>query len=278
MQRKTNKAQLKGLVFLVSILLILVNACNDSEKESVFFEDEEISTLETEQEAEMYFNMIESIGNAAILELESNSGGRIEQPADPEFSCAEVNWDEENSRIVIDFGDGCKGPDNRTRKGKVIIEYEVNELLVESEFVTVLENFYVDTIKIEGTRTVTIESLSSEAISYTAVIEGGKIIWPNKTFITRESEGLHTIKYSDLSLKIEGEASGSTKSGVSYASETKDPLVFKSDCLEYRLPVSGSKTITVEKLPLITVNYGDGECDNKFTVAIGEKSKEISLD
>lgn len=273
-----NKTRLKGLVFLFSMLLILVNACNESEKEDVYFEDGEISVLETEQEAEMYFNIVESIGIAAILEFGSNSGARTEQTVNPEFACAEVNWNLENRRIVIDFGDGCKGPDNRTRTGKVIVEYSMDELVVESEFVTVLQNFYVDDVKIEGSRKITIESLSSEAISYTAVIEGGKITWPDETFVTRESEGLHTIKYSDLSLTLEGEASGTTKAGVSYFTETKDALIFKSDCLEYRLPVSGSRTITVEKLPLITVNYGNGDCDNKFTVSIGERSKEIALD
>jgi hypothetical protein len=77
---------------------------------------------------------------------------------------------------------------------------------------------------------------------------------------------------------VSGVASGKTKSGVEYTAETVEPLVFKSMCRgTWYIPASGIKTITMPELPVITVDYGDGECDNKFTVIMDRGSKEMTL-
>ena len=282
----TNKVIPRWTAFLFSFVFLFFTACdNESETPTVNFDEDEKSAYEAEESVENIFDVIESITNSAIQYAESNSGGRIAVITDPELACAEVSFTgtRESGRLEINFGDGCEGPDGKVRKGIIVIEYEGHWLATGSKIWTVLKDFYIDNVKVEGTRILTNVSVDLESLVYTVEIIGGKVIWPDQTFLTRESERTHTWFYGngldDFEVYVEGTASGKTKLGVDYTSKTVEPLVFKSSCRgnTIYLPASGIKTITIPEKPVITVNYGGGDCDNKFTISIGESSKEVTL-
>ncbi|MFV1976087.1 MAG: hypothetical protein ACC651_10080, partial [Candidatus Scalindua sp.] len=251
----------------------------------VNFNEEEKSAYEAEESVENLFDVIESITNSAIKVSESNSGGRVAEINDPELACATVDFTgtRQSGRVEINFGDGCEGPDGKIRKGIIVVEYDGHWLVNDSKIYTVLKNFYVDDVKIEGTRILTNVSVDLEALVYTVEIINGKVIWPDETFLTRESDRTHTWIFGngldDFELHVEGEALGKTRLGVEYTSKTIEPLIFKSSCRgnTIYLPVSGVKTITIPERPVITVNYGLGDCDNKFEISIGEGSKEVTV-
>jgi len=275
---------------LLSFSFIFFTACDDAgEETNVVFEEQEESAFESEELAETMFDVIESITNSAINLSDANTGGRIAETEDPELACAEVSWqgDNQGGRVEINFGDGCQGPDGKVRKGTVVVEYEGHWLVKGSKVYTVLKNFSIDNISVEGTRILTNVSIDMESLVYTVEIKGGKIFWigddEKEYVITRESERMHTWIFGDglddFELHVEGHASGISRDGVGYYSEIDQPLIFKSSCRgnTIYLPTSGSKTIMINDKLTIKLNYGTGDCDNKVIVNIGEQNKEIEI-
>lgn len=275
---------------VVFSMLVFTSCENKEDGPEVVFEEEEQAAYEAEESAENLFDVVESITNSAIQLAETNAGGRIAVSDDPEIACAAVQFEgtEQSGRIEINFGEGCEGPDGRTRKGIIVVEYDGNWKIKGSKIYTILKNFYVDGFRVEGTRILTNVSLDLDSLVYTVEIIGGKITWPAEEgvepkYLTRESDRLHTLIFgenlTDFELHVEGEASGISREGVEYSTKTVEPLVFKSSCrgnLIY-IPTSGIKIITIPGKPEITINYGTGDCDKTFNIKIGEQSKDITI-
>lgn len=276
----------KWLTFGLTFILIFFTACNNDEENNLTLTEEEQAAYEAEESTESFFEVVESITTSAIQYAGANTGGRIAESSDPEIACATILFEGtfNTGRIEINFGEGCEGPDGKVRSGIVVVEYEGNWLTQGAVTWTVLKDFYVDDLKIEGTRTVTTKAFDQAemVLTQTVKIDNGKVIWPDETFITRTSERTHKLKvgesFSDIELEVSGVASGVTRAGYEYSAETVEPLIFKSACRgSIYLPASGIKTITIQELPVITVDYGDGTCDNTFMVIMERGKKEITL-
>ena len=78
---------------------------------------------------------------------------------------------------------------------------------------------------------------------------------------------------------IEGTASGVTRGGRTYKATITEKVVFKVSCANDRIfiPTQGKKDIEVDGSLKITVDYGDGTCDNTVTLTKGEDSREIDV-
>lgn len=275
----------KMFSFTLSLVFIFFMACNDDNENNVTFTESEKSAYEAEESTENIFDIVESITLAAMDFSDANTGGRLAVFQNPETSCAEISFTpgDEVNKVVIDFGSGCVGPDGKTRKGKVIVDYKGSWLVQGSLVTTVLQDFYIDGIKVEGTRVVNSFGYQNSTLTLKVQIAGGKVIWPDETFLTRTSTRTHKLKIGqsldEIELEVTGEAAGVTREGIEYVVETVEPLLFKGSCRgnTIYLPVSGIKTITIPELPVLTVNYGAGDCDNKITVILNRGSKEITL-
>ena len=272
----------KRLIFLLSIFPFIFLAC-DTGNETAEFTPELQASYEGEESAEAMYNAVESVTGAVILMSDANSGGRVAVPVNPMLDCAEITFegDVNSGRIEADFGDGCEMPNGKVVKGSVVVEYEGLWIASGSKIYVVLKDFFVDGIQVEGTIIYTNTGMDMNAWVFTVELTNGKITWPDGTYLTRESDRTYTLSANgeEFELQIEGTASGTTRKGYTYSSEITEPLVLKTSCLkeQYFVPSSGMKTIEVKDLGTMTVNYGDGECDNKITVSIGPLSKEIDL-
>jgi len=280
------KRTISYITLLLAFSLVLFTACNKDGENNLQLTEEEQSAYEAEESTESFFDVVESITNSAIQYSEASAGGRITIGTDPEIACAAIvlSGTTESGRIELNFGEGCTGPDGKTRKGTVVVEYEGNWLTQGAVTWTILKDFYVDGLKIEGTRTVTTKAVDLEKLELiqSVKIDEGKVIWPDGTYITRQSERTHKLligeNWTGIQIEVSGVASGITRAGVAYSAVTEEPLVFKTECRgSAYIPASGIKVITIPDLPLITVNYGDGACDNKFTIIMDRGSKEIAL-
>jgi hypothetical protein len=186
--------------------------------------------------------------------------------------------------VSIDFGQaGCVGPFGTTRKGKIVVTITDRYFKEGSVRTITFDNFYVDEFKIEGTKTVTNEGLNNDGFMYfTVALTGGKIIAPAGQEITREFthtrtwiEGQHTPRWRwDDKYLIDGEASGINRFGKTYTRTITSSLLFETAC---RWITAGTIEIQPEDLPLITLNYGTGECDDTATITVNGESKKISL-
>jgi hypothetical protein len=199
-------------------------------------------------------------------------------------------------KIVLDFGAGCAGRDGRIRSGKIITTYTNRLIYPGATATSTFENYKVDSIKVEGTHTITNKSIvgGSQTNLLTLIwkveVDGARLSKPNGNYTEWNSsktitqiEGMNTslIPLDDI-YKIEGQANGKVKRNdllVAWKAEITEPLIKKFTCRwivkgvikVVRLNLSGNS-------PWISVlNYGNGDCNKNATMTINGITREITL-
>ena len=190
-------------------------------------------------------------------------------------------------KIIIVYETGCIY-NGRTFEGTLTITktgkwYEVNT----ETTITLGNDFYIDGYKVEGQKTVTTTSLDwgpSLGIILRAVFDisviNAKITTPDGEVLTWSSERMHTWTIETttpfLFLRVDGTASGINRDDVSYTLTIAETLLWKVGC---PYVVDGILKITSDDVKQeIVIDYGDGTCDDKATIAIGKKKpKDFTL-
>lgn len=279
------------------LALTTVFSCTD-EVGPIFTEDDSVS-VENEAVAESYFEDADDItalvvasDNGTVEGGKVSEGGRKINLSDFRLKCAEVTIEfADNSTILqpkgtitIDFGDGCEDDRGNIRSGKIIITFIGRRFLPQSSIVTTFDGYTINGVLVEGTRTVTNSSGSLEDHpSFTIVVEGGKLTWPDGTSATRESnrkrEWIRSNNPLNDEWRVTGNAAGTNRREMSYTMEITEALVYKRQCAvsnKIFMPVAGEKVLTTENRQM-KINYGDGECDKKVEVTINGKSKDVEI-
>jgi hypothetical protein len=175
--------------------------------------------------------------------------------------------------ITLDFGSGCTDLRGNVREGKIIITYNGRRFIPGSTVILTTDGYSINGIALEGTRTLTNISGSTEAApKFSIVLTGGKATFPDGSVALREAsftrEWIRAANPTEDQLRVEGSASGTTRRERSYTMTIEETLVYKRFC---ELPVSGVKIFTVDGKP-ITIDYGDGECDRSVTYTVGDNT------
>ena len=181
--------------------------------------------------------------------------------------------------VIIDFGTGCSEPNGPTRKG--VIKIEVSKLFFNTGATAKItfQNYSVNDIKVEGTQTITnLSGTTGRAYSYTVV--GGKLTYPggavfqyDGTRTLTQTEGAGTIfDIADDTYELTGNAT-LKDSAVTASVKIDNPLVRKISCPYIS---KGILSVTVNG-QAAKVDYGNGDCDNKAVLTVGDKTKEITL-
>ena len=199
-------------------------------------------------------------------------------------ACVTVTHDVPTKTITIDFGAGCLGPDGKTRSGQVIVVYTQRLYKPGATLTTTLNNFAVDGVQLEGTRTVA-NLTTSLAGPYTLMITltGGKATFPDGTIATREYTRTSTWIRAANPLQDEFHTDGAlkhtTRAGDALQVNIISTLIRKRKCkiTGTRIPVQGLKLIDRNGVKVL-IDYGDGTCDNIITVTKNGTSKVIDLD
>lgn len=187
-------------------------------------------------------------------------------------------------KIVLDFGAGCRGRDNITRKGKIITVYSGPLNVPGKVAETTLDGYYLNDIHVEGFHRIENTS-ASQALSFKVNVTDGKLTMPNSNYIQRTSvytiaqtEGYDTPFWlKDDVLSINGDANGTVKNDslfFKWNSKTIEPLIKKFTCPWI---VKGKIGIGKTSTDVAFIDYGDGACDNKATLVINNSTIEISL-
>lgn len=270
------KRMVLGAAFLAPVLL---TSCDEETLDTVFDGDADIAVEEGTIEADL--EDIDDMVSLSVELTDGSTGGRVMmRPNDRRFDCATVTLDGDKTAgtITIDFGDGCEGPNGRVRRGIIKIVYEgARRFLPGFTAATTFEDFSIDGVQIEGTRTVTNTAESTdESPKFNITLVGGKLTWPDGTMATREvnktREWVRAAVPANDSLIVNGTANGITRSGNSYNVVNTD-IVFRRFC---RWPVSGTKVITTDAR-VITIDFGDGTCDRRATVTVDGQSEDVNL-
>ena len=287
------------LVQMTAVILVigsssLFSSCSDNN--TIDYTSSDNANVQSEANSDAQTAEIDDLSavavssDAATLLGRESWGGRTITISDDRFKCATVTLVTANDNsiikphgtITIDFGTACTGPGGMTRTGKIIVTYTGRRFLPGSSIVTATQNFAVNGIKVEGTRTLTNTSTSADApVSFSIVEDGVKITWTDGTFAIRSSTMAKAWNRTQNPLEdswtIKGSAIGTNRKGKEYTMTTTKELVYKRSCAisnKVFMAVSGIKELITDKKK-VSVDYGNGDCDNKVTITINGKSKEI---
>jgi len=198
----------------------------------------------------------------------------------------------DTGQIIIDFGSNptlCN--DGRYRSGKIIITfngYTFNYTQPGFTRTITFDNYTVDSNKVEGSRTVISQGIvESNKLKDTIISDFTITTADNKTILWKSNktriweEGMSTpLNISDDVFEISGYATGRSAEGVNFTVTINTPITIKISCalLNHTVPiVEGVMTISPEGQYPVTINFGDGTCDNFATATIMGYSIPITL-
>jgi hypothetical protein len=203
--------------------------------------------------------------------------------------------------VVIDFGtQGCEGPDGRTRKGKILINFvrplnasaNFNPLNAPNLITTItFDNFFVNNIKVEGTKKITCQSFTAATPNNPILVRrhrievmNGKLTFPDATTHTWNTDRYRVVSVNPTVLggarvRVWGQYNGVNRNNIAYSgvvSETQ-ALIWKTSCpLFVRRPVAGILTLNATNRPTAILNFGEETCDNTFTITINGNTYTIN--
>lgn len=289
----------RGIFYSLAVAMVIFLA-SCSEKDTIDYSSSDSENVQSESEGEAYTDDLQEMAATAVGGLTDDQfSGRVDETVsgldviDGRFKCATVTItrspnstkDHPIGTITIDFGTGdCTGPRGNVRKGKIIVNYDGRRFFPESKIVTTFDGYSINGISVEGTHTLT--NVTPNTIDYpkfTIAITGGKLTFPDGTTITREQnmtrEWQRASNPTEDMWSVTGSASGKNRRDKTYTMEITKALVYKRACAisdKTFIAVEGTKVFTTDNKQ-ITIDFGDGSCDNKLTITINGKSKEVTV-
>jgi hypothetical protein len=296
---KTNNFLRKAAAMVAVVLLGFAFSCQENEDPYAT----EASYIAEESLTDVYFEDVDDLAGLAVASDEgTNTGGRVADGprsiiiGDSRCECENVTVTitfTPNSTpevpvgdIVIDFGEGCEDDNGNVRKGKILIHFVGKRFMPESVITTEFDGYSINGIALEGTRTLTnISGSTNESPKFKVQLADGKATWPDGTEATREHcferEWIRALNplMDQLIVSQCGDASvaatGTNRRGVGYTMEIVEELVYKRGC---PIAVDGVKKFTnVSTGKVIIVDYGDGNCDRAITISIDGNSRTVNV-
>lgn len=212
--------------------------------------------------------------------------GPIKFMGDKYGDCATVVEDEENNTKTITFSEDCEGKRGQTRSGTMIVTYSETQGEAGSFRQVTYDDFYLNGVKIEGTRRTEIISIDENGSKTmrTSMIDG-KMIYEDGTFKTKNSEMTrytHVENDEKQYSSLTGSKSAVSTEGVSFSMQITTPIKFVYNCddLGFRkrgkIPVEGIK-VSIDGDQTITTDFGDGTCDTLVEVTKDGEVETVDL-
>jgi hypothetical protein len=241
--------------------IIAFNACDKSDDSAV--NNEDIAAAESLATNE---DFSEEIDFAADVAIEERGGGgtcpvvTLDQP-----------WGTWPNTITIDYGtDGCAGPNGQhILKGKIIITQTGDRFTAGAERSKTFENFFVDDVQVEGTKTWTNNgtdaggdwSFTKTATMTLSYPDGSSTTW-NHTHTSTLVEGGNTLTHWDNVWSTTGSSTGTGSNGLAFSSTITEPLIKKATCRW----ISEGKIEFTRDGNTSSLDFGDGTCDRFGTL------------
>lgn len=198
----------------------------------------------------------------------------------------EINEAKDSMLMVIDFGsENCLAEDGRERRGKIMITRYGNHYWDGAfEVNHTFDNYFVDNNQVVGTKIVS-GFINAAGLRVQNMIDNGSIILANAggTIIWSAERNREVVEGSDTRIKLDdvihitGNSSGSDADGNTFSSVISQALVRIHELGCFRHPVSGIVNITRSPDTEITIDFGDGTCDNLAEVTTNGVTETIEL-
>ena len=266
----------------------LLSSCNEEERLTA----SDTQDISEEAITDSYFQDADDLGGVAIAAPSDvqYSGGRTSGSitiSDDRCHCATVTLettgtiDAPKGVITVDFGAGCIDARLNTRKGKLKFAYNGKRFQPGSTVVLTTENYSINDIKLEGTRTSTnVQGSTNDAPRFNVILANGKATFPDGTIAERQSnitwEWVRAENPTNDYLLIDqlSTASGTTRGGRSYSVSLLEGLKYKRFC---GIAVDGIKKYVLDEEKEIVIDYGNGECDKALTISVNGVTHNINV-
>lgn len=293
---------MKKLLSLLAIGAVLSMLSCGEDVERALNEEQE-AAVNDQSQTEAYFNEAGDMSTAAYNSPKQSdlSGGRsngtisVTVEGDTRFNGATITLVTDAAStplvpigmITIDFGSGQTDPKGIVRSGKILVAYRGIRFVSQSTTIITFDNYKVNGVQIEGTRTITSTSLTAApflTVTFSVVDANGKATFEDGTTITRNATHTHTIVFGGTADKttwtVTGQAAGQTRGGVDYTFVINREMVYRLDCAlsGIALPAEGEALFTHGDA-VINLNFGaeGAGCDKKVGVSIGGATQEITI-
>ncbi len=268
------------LILLGVILVVLtLQSCNQEGENMDMTREQELELVENSVLAEDIADEDVEIANSAdVMEFQSESTFRTDDEA-----CFSRSWDEATLTLTIDFGEGCVGPFGKLRSGKIIVKYSEKGNFYSADRSITFENYFVNNNQIMGELFIEKHNLNEEGFyenNYTVNIS---ILFSGEQTFTitgeRKREWIDGIRDGNPSnnvFRLTGSFNGRSTRGVNWSHTIIEPIIADFNCKNagFFLFSKGIKEVSFsnnKRTRTRTVDYGNGTCDNTFTVTINDE-------
>lgn len=262
--------------FIALLALIFVYACQKDASTEVA-DNSPFNENSVEKSAIVATTTFEGISDLAQAGFISTNlkAGNISMGSCPTVT---VNYMTPPFTMTLDWGTGCSN-------GKGKIDITMNGMMTTRENVATfkIENFVYDNRKISGTTKITSAGPNpgSGWPRYDFISEG-KMVYADNSIVTFRYDGVRLLAEGAITADVRDDlwrteihsANGVNKDGTTWTAKSTKVMIKKGDCNWYN---SGTYEITPSKGDKITIDFGDGACDNKATMTVGTKVTNITL-
>jgi hypothetical protein len=277
---KTTKVFLGSMVSAIAVLL-MVTSCSKDDSGSISSND--IVMAQDEAYADALYEEVDNmvVSNITSLDVNHFSVMGLKSTTDDGEDCVSITVDHPDSTsfpkvITLDYGTGCTKvfrDDTITWKGQIIITLTDRWFVQGAEHTVTFNNFYINDVKIEGTRTITNMGLNDRNhLELKIVLENGKITFSDTASMTRNAthvrEYIRSFNPLNDTILITGTANGTNIKGEDYERLITEPLVLVH-CQDYHwrwVIVAGKIQITNSVSGITTVDYSSTGCDATITI------------
>lgn len=227
---------------------------------------------ETELQTILTTNEISGVADFTIAELYNNNTAKGTSAAKDD--CYNATYSETGFEATFN---NCvlNGTDNVD--GTVSVTYEEGEGAGNASFIATFTNFYVGTVKLNGTRTYEISANSTEAMGTFTVTSDMSVELEDGYTITENGTKTLSVSYDEETQNILFSLTGNwtvEADGNTYAVEIIEDLQGNSSCEHM---TSGTMLASKNGLA-VTVDFGNGNCDDVATIIYPNgATEEISL-
>lgn len=290
MKKYNRLKKITSLAFIGGVLF--VSSCSEDDRLTVA----DTQDITEEAVTDSYFQDMDDMAAVAISSPSEDeyAGGRKATTItinDERFGCQGVLVTVEpdaastlalpKGALTVDFGLlGCTIGGN-ARTGKLIFEYDGRRFQEGSTIKTTSDNYAINGVRLEGTRTLTnVTGSTPEAPKFRAVLENGKAIFGDGTVAERESDiTWQWVRTADttgdyLEIDQSSTANGTTSGTRTYAVSLTKALKYKRFC---GIAVEGIKKYVLDGSKEIVIDYGDGTCDKSVVITVNGVTRNLAV-
>lgn len=277
---KTGKSLASVLLTAVTAVLMIVSCSKDN---TGTISSGDVAAAQDEIYADALYEEVDNtvLSNITTLSAVGFSVMNMKSTDTDGVDCMQITVDHPDSVsfpkvVTFDFGAGCTRifrDDTIVYKGQIIVTLTDHWFVTGAQHVVTFNNFYINGVKLEGTRTITNKGLNAKNhLELGIVLQNGKVTFNDTAFMTRESnhvrEWIRKNNPQNDTMLITGTASGLNIKGEHYERLITSPLVLVH-CQDFHWRwaiVGGAIQITNSVSGVTTVDYSSTGCEESVVL------------